>query len=244
MVLKAGLKLPTWVLLDPQYDGLSAEQVYRIRQQKRHQQEQEKQQHQSEPSADSKQMDASNQNGDDEADDDGDQAESKESDNCRDDGGDEPGDADLDEAFGNGERVTPVDDDSDAGGNLGEESSNGEANHSNAEGRHEHRDQGDDGINEPSDSNDPKGCGEILDAVPDTNAGSLAEQEAEWDVRIRQAVNVAAKTAGSVPGFLAPIVEQNKEAKHDWRQELRRFNDPSQGKDYSWSRTVGFSRSD
>jgi hypothetical protein len=34
--------------------------------------------------------------------------------------------------------------------------------------------------------------------------------EAEWDVRVRQAVNVAAKTAGSLPGFLAPIVEQNK----------------------------------
>jgi predicted metal-dependent peptidase len=49
-------------------------------------------------------------------------------------------------------------------------------------------------------------------------------------------VNVAAKTAGSVPGFLTPIVEQNKEAKHDWRRELRRFIDPSERKDYSWSR--------
>ena len=55
-------------------------------------------------------------------------------------------------------------------------------------------------------------------------------------MRVRQAVNVAAKMAGSVPGFLAPIVEQNKEAKHDWRQELRRFIDPSEHKDYSWSR--------
>jgi predicted metal-dependent peptidase len=43
-------------------------------------------------------------------------------------------------------------------------------------------------------------------------------------------------TAGSVAGFLVPIVEQNKEAKHDWRQELRRFIDPSQRKDYSCSR--------
>src|SRR6516165_3534420 len=51
MVLKAGLKLPSWVLLDPQYDGLSAEQVYRIRQQQRQQQEREKQQHQSERTA-------------------------------------------------------------------------------------------------------------------------------------------------------------------------------------------------
>jgi hypothetical protein len=57
----------------------------------------------------------------------------------------------------------------------------------------------------------------VLDAAPQTDAGSLAEQEAEWDVRVRQAVNVATKAAGSVPGFLAPIVEQKQEAKHDWR---------------------------
>jgi hypothetical protein len=211
--------------------------VYRIRQRQCQQQEREEQAHQSLRGVDGKQMDSGDQSGHDKRYDHGDQAESKESDNCRDDGGDEPGDADLGEAFGNGERVTPVDDDSDTGGNLGEESSNGEANHSNAKGRHEeHRDQGDDGITELSDSNDPNGCGEILDAVPDTNAGSLAEQEAEWDVRVRQAVNVAAKTAGSVPGFLAPIVEQDREAKHDWRQELGRFIDRSQRKDYSWSR--------
>jgi hypothetical protein len=42
MVLKAGLKLPNWVLFDPQYDGLSAEQVYRIRQQQRQQRQQER----------------------------------------------------------------------------------------------------------------------------------------------------------------------------------------------------------
>src|SRR6516225_9083256 len=44
MVLKAGLKLPTWVLLDPQYNGLSAEQVYRIRQQQRQQQQEREEQ--------------------------------------------------------------------------------------------------------------------------------------------------------------------------------------------------------
>src|SRR5215471_11421325 len=58
MVLKAGLKLPTWVLLDPQYDGLSAEQVYRIRQQLRQQQqEREEWEHQWQRGDDGKQRD-------------------------------------------------------------------------------------------------------------------------------------------------------------------------------------------
>jgi predicted metal-dependent peptidase len=239
MVLKAGLKLPTWVLLDPQYDGLSAEQVYGIRQQQRQQEQQQERENQPQRRADGKQTDAGDQSGDGEPYDDGDQAESnQESDSCSDDEGDEPDDAELGEASGNGERVAPGDDDSDTGGSLGEERSGGEPNHANAKGnRHgEHQDRDGEVINEPSDSNDPSRCGEILDAAPETDAGSLAEQEAEWDVRVRQAVNVAAKTAGSVPGFLAPIMEQNREAKHDWRQELRRFIDPSQRKDYSWSR--------
>jgi predicted metal-dependent peptidase len=63
MVLKAGLKLPTWVLLDPQYDGLSAEQVYRIRQRQCQQQEREEQAHQSLRGVDGKQMDSGDPSG-------------------------------------------------------------------------------------------------------------------------------------------------------------------------------------
>jgi len=234
MVLKAGLKLPTWVLLDPQYDGLGAEQVYRIRQRQFQQQEREEQAHQSLRGLDGKQMDSGDQSGDGEPYDHGDLAESdKASEKCNYDDGDEPDDTELGEAFGNGEAIAPDDDDSDTCGDLGEGPSG--ANRADAK-TSQHGGHADQDGNKPSHSNDPNGCGEILDAAPDTDAGSLAEQEAEWDVRVRQAVNVAAKTAGSVPGFLAPIVEQNKEAKHDWRQELRRFIDPSQGKDYSWSR--------
>jgi predicted metal-dependent peptidase len=233
MVLKAGLKLPTWVLLDPQYDGLSAEQVYRIRQQQRQQQqEREDQAHQSQRGDDDEKPFNSGEN---EPVDVGDNLKrDNESNNCSEDGGEEPHDTGL----GGRSDDDTGSDDLDSGGNLGEESSGGEANHANAEAnQHDGRSEQDaNGHNEPARSNDPNGCGEILDAAPETDAGSLAEQEAEWDVRVRQAVNVAAKAAGSVPGFLAPIVEQNKEAKHDWRQELRRFIDPSGRKDYSWSR--------
>jgi predicted metal-dependent peptidase len=231
MVLKAGLKLPTWVLLDPQYDGLSAEQVYRIRQQQRQQrqQEREEQAHQSQRGDDDEKHDNSGQN------EPVDVGNKIEPDNK---GGEEPQDTDLGEECGHRDDDDAGDDDLDSGGNLGKETSGIEPDHANAKAnQHDGRGEPDaNGNNEPSQSNDPNGCGEILDAAPETNAGSLAEQEAEWDVRVRQAVNVAAKTAGSVPGFLAPIVEQNKEAKHDWRQELRRFIDPSERKDYSWSR--------
>ena len=236
MVLKAGLKLPTWVLLDPQYDGLSAEQVYRIRQQRRHQQEREKQACHSRRGDDGKQPDDGGQNEPVDADDN--LEPDNESNNFSEDGGEEPHDTDVGEECGDRDEDEASDDDLDTGSNRGEEPSGSEPNHTNAKAnQHDGRGEHDaNGSNEPSRSNDPNGCGEILDAAPETDAGSLAEQEAEWDVRVRQAVNVAAKMAGSVPGFLAPIVEQNKEAKHDWRQELRRFIDPSEHKDYSWSR--------
>jgi hypothetical protein len=237
MVLKAGLKLPTWVLLDPQYDGFSAEQVYRIRQLQRQQQpEGEEQAHQCQRGDDGAQPDNGQQSGGEEPKYGGDQVEADdELDNDGFKDGDEPDDIDLGKEFRGKDGHAPCLDDCDNGGDIGQESTHVEANRADAI-TSQHGGHGDQDGNEPSHSNDPNGCGEILDAASDTDAGSLAEQEAEWDVRVRQAVNVAAKTAGSVPGFLAPIVEQNKEAKHDWRQELRRFIDPSQGKDYSWSR--------
>jgi predicted metal-dependent peptidase len=232
MVLEAGLKLPTWVLLDPQYDGLSAEQVHRIRQQQR-QQEREEQAHQSQRGGDDEKPDNSGEN--EPVDGDDNLKPDNESNNCSEHFGEEPHDTDL---GSRGDDDDAGSDDCDTGGDLGEEHFDNKANHANAKGNRDagHGDEDGDSVNEPSDSNDPSGCGEILDGAPEADAGSLAEQEAEWDVRVRQAVNVAARTAGSVPGFLAPIVEQNKEAKHDWRQELRRFIDPSQRKEYSWSR--------
>jgi len=239
MVLKAGLKLPTWVLLDPQFDGLSAEQVYRVRWQQRQQQEREEQAHQWQRGDDRKQPDNGEQSGGEEPKYAGDQVEpDDELDNDSFKDGDEPDDIDFWKEFLGKDGHATCHDGSDKGGDVGQEPAHVEANRADAiasqHGGNGYQDG--DGANEPSDSSDPNGCGEILDAAPETDAGSLAEQEAEWDVRVRQAVNVAAKMAGSVPGFLAPIVEQNKEAKHDWRQELRRFIDPSEHKDYSWSR--------
>jgi predicted metal-dependent peptidase len=238
MVLKAGLKLPTWVLLDPQYDGLSAEQVYRIRHQQREQQRrQQEREEQAYHSRRGQQPGDREQSGGDEPKYDGDQAEpDDELDNDSSKHGDEPDDIDLGKEFRGKDGHAAGHDDCDNGEDVGKPAhveANRAAETSPDRG---HGDQDGNGANKPSDSHDPNGCGEILDAAPEANAGSLAEQEAEWDVRVRQAVNVAAKTAGSVPGFLAPIVEQNKEATHDWRQELRGFIDPSQGKDYSWSR--------
>lgn len=245
MVLKAGLRLPTWVLLDPQYDGLSAEQVYRLRQQHRPPQEPENQAGSSWPTDNTSQPEGGSRN----ADTGSDRGEYP-----------KPGDAPTDTAVDRGETVDEAppeesfseeshkagghdpkyadpQDDPEAGCDVPNDPHNPGADQ-NPEtsdiGGHYH--QAHDPSGEPLQSNDPNGCGEVLDAVPDADAGSLAEQEAEWDVRIRQAVNVAARAAGGVPGFLSPIVEQTKQAKHDWRAELRRFIDPSQRYDYSWSK--------
>src|SRR6516165_8037124 len=146
MVLKAGLKLPTWVLLDPQYDGLSAEQVYRIRQQQRQQrqQEREEQAHQSQRGDDDEKHDNSGQN------EPVDVGNKIEPDNK---GGEEPQDTDLGEECGHRDDDDAGDEDCDTNGNLGEEPSDGEAKRADAKTSQHggHRDQDrDDGINEPS----------------------------------------------------------------------------------------------
>jgi predicted metal-dependent peptidase len=275
MVLRAGLKLPSWVLLDPQYEGLSAEEVYRLRWQQ-HRLAQDQEEEHSQPGRENDQPPDDDRNGSDRRESaGGDESDSAVPDAGSGDNGasgnDEP-QADLatdtadlndgsssssderdhthqsdgvssrDDSTTGGEDGTGSDGDGELAEFPGNEPSDGRADladWSSRPGDHEHQDEGycgDDSGEGPSQSNDPNGCGEILDAAPATDVGSLAEQEAEWDVRVRQAVNVAAKAAGTVPGFLAPIVEQNKEPTHDWRAQLRRFIDPSHRTDYSWSR--------
>ena len=118
---------------------------------------------------------------------------------------------------------------SDDAGNSGDDDAEGEGNETSGD--------------QPGDSNadegpsDPGGCGEILDAAPEHDEGAIAEAEAEWEVAVRQAVNVAKKqNAGIVPGFLQEVVADLAAPRTDWREVLRRFVDPSSTKNYSWAR--------
>jgi predicted metal-dependent peptidase len=82
---------------------------------------------------------------------------------------------------------------------------------------------------------DPGGCGGVLDASE--SPGERGEQDAEWQTITRQAVNVAIKAAGKVPGHLERLVNELNKPKADWREILRQFVDPASAYDYSWQRT-------
>ncbi len=82
---------------------------------------------------------------------------------------------------------------------------------------------------DPRDDN-PNGAerpGAVFDA-PDP-----AQQEAEWQVALKQATQ-AAQMMGQLPGGIALAVEKIMKPRIDWRAILRRFVQQSATADYSW----------
>jgi predicted metal-dependent peptidase len=69
--------------------------------------------------------------------------------------------------------------------------------------------------------------GAVLDA-PDP-----AQQEAEWQVAVKQATQ-AAQMMGQLPGGIALAVEEVMKRRVDWKSILRRFVQQSATADYSW----------
>jgi predicted metal-dependent peptidase len=69
--------------------------------------------------------------------------------------------------------------------------------------------------------------GAVLDA-PDP-----AQQEAEWQVAVKQATQ-AAQMMGQLPGGMAQAVEQTMTPRIDWKALLRRFVQQFANADYSW----------
>ncbi|WP_316172130.1 MULTISPECIES: DUF2201 family putative metallopeptidase [unclassified Bradyrhizobium] len=214
ILTRAGFHLPDGALLDPQYEDLNAEAIYRILEQADRQQQADQQQDQQDQDAGGDgqngpqgQPDPSGQEGDSQGEhaspsQDGQQGDQQ-------DGNDPSGDGDQPADTGDA-------DDQQGGGSDAQKGDSGEA-------------QGD------SSGRDPGRCGQVLDAAPDHDEAATAEAEAEWDIAVRQAVAIAKKQhAGTVPGFLQETVTDLADPRTDWRAELRRYTTPSSTKDYSW----------
>lgn len=77
--------------------------------------------------------------------------------------------------------------------------------------------------------------GEVTPAAGEHDQAALQEASEEWEVTTRQAVNVAKRQAGDVPGFIQEVIEHIEESVVDWRSILRQFVEPSTTKDYSWA---------
>lgn len=86
-------------------------------------------------------------------------------------------------------------------------------------------------------SNDPGGCGGVLDAAPAHDEAALAEARVEMQTQVRQAAAIAkAAQAGKLPAGVQRIIDQLLKPKVDWRQVLRRFVDESSTRDFSWAK--------
>ena len=86
----------------------------------------------------------------------------------------------------------------------------------------------DDGADENSHAVEQPGG--VLDA-PDP-----AQQEAEWQVALKQATQ-AAQMMGQLPGGIALAVDEVLRPRVDWKSILRRFVQQSATADYSWRMT-------
>jgi predicted metal-dependent peptidase len=247
-IIAEGFKLPA-VHLDwlrdnwnEAYRGLSAEDIYRAR-------EQQKQQEQ--PEGD----------GGDEADEtEGEQTESEsepgqdgeaEDESQGDDGqdGDEEG---QDEAEGNGEGQGGGEETDDQGEPKGQGEGNGEEaeaaegqggqGEGDGEAEAQAEGQGGDANGEgnevgngkaPKSSGDPGRCGEVLDAAEDT--AGLSDEDAKWERIVRQAASLA-KAAGQLPGHITREIERANNPTQDWREVLRAWIDGGARRIETWNR--------
>lgn len=81
---------------------------------------------------------------------------------------------------------------------------------------------------------DPGRCGTVRDAAPEHSPAAIAEQDAKWEMNVRQALNIQAR-AGSMHGALDRLIETTKNPRVDWREILRRFIDDRNRADYAWT---------
>lgn len=81
---------------------------------------------------------------------------------------------------------------------------------------------------------DHGGCCGVPDAAED--AGTTAQTEAEWDVRVRQAIGAAAAAgAGHLPAHLQRLADAVRKPTESWRDRLRDFIDQKGRSDFSWT---------
>ena len=228
-LIREGFELPEGALIDPRFDGMSAEDIYRIREldEQRNKPQPppppEDEDEESEPESDEGNGDDEQEPEDDESDDEQ-QGDEPSDDDDADDEGDSESDGDEQSEDEDGEGAGGDDDDSsdegdddpegdgassdDEGDDESSESSSGEGD-ADGEGESESTQQS---------SGDPGMCGEVLDSAQD--ATTKAEEDIKWERVVREAVSIA-KAAGQLPGHISRDIERANNPGQDWREVLR-----------------------
>ena len=247
-----GFDLPEGALIDPRFKGMSAEDIYRIRELERQQQQQQQQpQPQEEDGDDADQTtdEAETAEGEQETGDASQEAEAGQDET--DDGADAGGTSDEGEADG-GESLTEEGDDTSSGEAAGERDDEGdpgspddgdstgeagdEAGDGEMDGGATPGDGGDKPSEEPVGTGDPGRCGQVLDSVgPEEESAADSEEDARWERIVRQAATMA-KSRGDMPGHWEELIEKANEGQTDWRDELRAFIDQGSRRIETWNR--------
>lgn len=85
-------------------------------------------------------------------------------------------------------------------------------------------------------SNDPGRMGGVISPASPSDKNTLEKETARWDVLTRQAVSIASKEAGKVPGFLERVVKELNKPKVPWPVVLRPYVENSTKKTDTWSK--------
>lgn len=80
---------------------------------------------------------------------------------------------------------------------------------------------------------DPGGCGGVIPAG-DGSEAAAADNEAEWEVKVVQAGEAAARR-GELPAGIQRLIGEIQQPKVDWRSVLREFVTVFARNDYSWN---------
>jgi predicted metal-dependent peptidase len=242
-LIEAGFTLPSWVLFEERFRGMSAEDIYRTR-------ELDEEQQQPQPQVGDQHDDSDDageeQDGDEEQDDDdqqpgGDDAgeqDGDETDDAGEDGGKgSDGTEGEDDAEGSGDGSGEGDaDGDDAAGSASGDAGEAGNDEGGGAGEGSGESSGESGTRaggEPQTSGDPGRCGEVLDAAD--SPAELADQDAKWERVMRQAAMLAAKR-GDAPGHVTREIERSDHPPQDWRETLRAFFDGGAATRETWSR--------
>jgi predicted metal-dependent peptidase len=222
-----GFDVPPWALLDERFRGMSAEDIYRMR-------ELDEQNNKPQP-----QPEPEPEQGEDE----GDDADTDEDKGDEPEASDEEGDEEGDEGQGDdgedgdeeGKGEGPADDgdeETDGGQGAGDSEAEGDGT-GEGTGSADGDADGEPGEGQPQSSGDPGRCGEVLDAAED--AGDLAEIDQKWERTVRQAASMA-KAIGQLPGHVSRDIERANNPGQDWREVLRAWFDQGSLQVETWNR--------
>lgn len=228
-LLKDGFKFPKAIEIngemipiyhDPQYAGLSAEDIYYLLEKKREEEEKQNAEASDEQGDEGEECDSTSGMGSEGEDEEAEKDQDESEEDAGHNGGDPDGDTESDEEIS--------DDAMDADGGEGASVSTHGRPSESGEGHEAEEAEAQEIASEILKGKKLSGVGMVIDA-PNTNA------EIETEIALQECISVA-KRAGTLPGYLQKLVKGLNEPQTDWRTELRRFLSPSYRKDSTWSR--------